>query len=46
MTTPLYLNGAVFDGLTADFLNYTDVKVSGNSLAKKNYVDAAIAAVN
>ena len=48
MTTPtpkLYLNGAVFDGLTADFSEYTDVKVGGIPLAKKNYVDAAIAAV-
>ena len=46
MTTPnLYLNGAVFDGQTADFLNYTDVKVSGHSLANKPYVDAKFAAV-
>jgi len=48
MTTPtpkLYLNGAVFDGLTADFSEYTDVKVGGIPLAKKNYVDAASAAV-
>jgi hypothetical protein len=29
MTTPLYLNGAVFDGITADFSAYIDVKVGG-----------------
>ena len=45
MTTPLYLNGAVFDGITANFSAYTDVKVGGSSLANKPYVDAKFAAV-
>jgi hypothetical protein len=39
------LNGAVFDGLTADFSEYTDVKVNGYSLANKPYVDAKFEAV-
>jgi len=45
MTTPLYLNGAVFDGITANFSAYTDVKVGGSSLANKPYVDAKFGAV-
>ena len=49
MTTPtnhnLYLNGVVFDGTTAHFLNYTDVKIGSDTLAKKTYIDTAIAAV-
>lgn len=51
MTTPkLYLNGAVFDGQTADFTMYSDIVFTHyphtiNSLTNKSYVDNAVASV-